>query len=235
MTSAMVIIPENAPGPFPVLYLLHGLSDDHTAWTRRTSIERYVQGVPLMVVMPNGERGWYSDSATVPTSAFETFITSDLIGFVDGAFQTKACREGRAVCGLSMGGYGAFKLALKHPDLFRAAASLSGALDLRARLNPDNPRYDEMRLVFGETLSASDDVLALIETADRSTMPALWMDCGAEDGLLDGNRRTHEHLNSLGIAHDYSERPGGHSWDHWDKVIVDALVFLKRELGISTD
>src|SRR5215470_15991071 len=95
---------------YPTLYLLHGLSDDHTIWTRRTSIERYAANLPLMVVMPDGERGFYTDAKEGPK------------------FQTEAERAGRCIGGLSMGGYGAVKLALKHPDMFVSANSHSGAL-----------------------------------------------------------------------------------------------------------
>ncbi len=109
MTSITVILPDNAgPGPFPVLYLLHGLSDNHTAWTRRTSIERYVAGLPLIVVMPDGGRGWYTNSVTEPAGAYETFIVRDLVGFIDRTFRTRAERgrpgnrrivDGRVRCG----------------------------------------------------------------------------------------------------------------------------------------
>ena len=130
MTSCMVILPENAgPGPFPVWYLLHGLSDNHTAWTRRTSLERYVGDLPLIVVMPDGGRGFYTDSATEPAGAFETFIVRDLVGFVDRTFQTRANREGRVISGLSMGGFGAVKLALKHPgNVLRGGESFRGTV-----------------------------------------------------------------------------------------------------------
>ena len=104
------------------------LSDDHTAWARRSNIERYVDGLPMTVIMPNGERSFYSDAVSNPKAAFETFMTRDLIQFVDSTFQTIPTREGRVIAGLSMGGYGAFKLALKHPDLFQAAVSHSGAV-----------------------------------------------------------------------------------------------------------
>ena len=96
MISATVILPEGKGGPFPVLYLLHGLSDDHTTWVRRTSIERYVEGMPLIVVMPNGERSFYTDSEANPKAAFETMIVRDLGGFVDGMLNTVAERTGRA-------------------------------------------------------------------------------------------------------------------------------------------
>lgn len=232
MASFMAIIPEQTSEPFPVLYLLHGLSDDHTVWTRRTSIERYVEGLPLMVVMPTTDRGWYTDSGSCPTAAYETFITRDLIGFVDRAFNTRKSRVGRALAGLSMGGYGAFKLALKHPDLFCAAASLSGALVIGERYNVSEERDAEMHLVFGDRIPESEDIPIIVERADRPTLPALWIDCGTEDFLLDQNRRMHEHLNSLGIAHHYSEHPGAHTWDYWDARIQEALPFLRDAMSV---
>src|SRR5262249_2328675 len=126
-TAATVILPEgNHKPPFAVYYLLHGLSDDHTIWTRRTSIERYAANLPLIVIMPDGERGFYTDAKEGPK--FETAPIHDLIGFVDQRFQTKPERAGRCIGGLSMGGYGAVKLALKHPDMFVSANSHSGAL-----------------------------------------------------------------------------------------------------------
>jgi len=131
MTTATVILPEGddmPPGPYPVFYLLHGLSDDHTRWHSHTSLARYVEGMPLIIVMPDGGRGWYTDARE--GYAYETAIVRDLIGLVDRVYHTDPRREARVIGGLSMGGYGAVKLALKRPDLFRAAVSHSGALAL---------------------------------------------------------------------------------------------------------
>ena len=233
MVSAMVIIPENLPGPWPVLYLLHGLSDDHTGWARRTSIDRYVRETPLMVVMPDGERSLYTDSVCNPLAAFETFIIKDTINFIDNTFHTIPNREGRAICGLSMGGYGAFKLSIKHPDLFRAAASLSGAFQVQPVFEGFENRKSEIGQIFGESfIGGPEDVNALIETADQSTLPALWMHCGSEDFLIQVNRDMHAHLESLGIPHEYAEAPGEHTWEYWDEHIVEALSFIKGKLGI---
>ena len=125
--AADLILPQNdAPGPFAVFYLLHGLSDDHTIWQRRTSIERYVAEYPLIVVMPDSGRGFYCDAQE--GDAWETAIIRDLVGYVDKLFQTRTGREGRCIGGLSMGGYGALKLALKFPDMFCSAVSHSGAV-----------------------------------------------------------------------------------------------------------
>ncbi len=236
MTSVMVILPEKAgPGPFPVLYLLHGLSDNHTGWTRRTSIERYVEGLPLIVVMPDGGRGWYSDSVTEPAGAFETFIVRDLVGFVDRTFQTKATREGRVIGGLSMGGYGALKLALKYPGMFCAAASHSGAL---GRPHEREAGYggSEMHRIFGDDPGGgANDIYALAERFRNGTMqrPALRIDCGTEDGLLESNRAFQRHLKRLGIAHDYEEYPGSHDWAYWDKHVQEAIGFFVAALGIE--
>ena len=233
MTSAVVILPENAgPGPFPVCYLLHGLSDDHTAWTRRTNLERYVEGLPLVVVMPDGGRGFYTDSATEPAGAFETFLLRDLIGFVDRTFQTRAARTGRVIAGLSMGGYGAIKLALKFPETFCAAASHSGALWRPDLL--DAYEGSELHRVFGDHPGGGpNDVYALAEQAVRADLPALHFDCGTEDYLLPQNRLFHQHLSALSIPHEYSEHPGGHDWNYWDAHIRETILFFVEMLGMS--
>ena len=233
MTSCMVILPENAgPGPFPVWYLLHGLSDNHTAWTRRTSLERYLGNLPLIVVMPDGGRGFYTDSATEPAGAFETFILRDLVGFVDRTFQTRAEREGRVISGLSMGGFGAIKLASKHPEMFCAAASHSGALWRPSDL--DNYRGSELQRVFGDDpAGGSDDIFTLAARLAGKKTPALRIDCGTEDYLLAPNRVFHAHLEKLGIAHEYEEFPGGHDWAYWDRRVQEAIAFFGRKLGLA--
>jgi S-formylglutathione hydrolase FrmB len=235
MMSATVILPEGEhPGPFPVFYLLHGLSDDHTAWVRRTSVERYVQDLPLIVVMPNGERSFYTDARDDPYGAFETYIVHDLIGFVDRVFRTIPSRDGRVIGGLSMGGYGALKLALKHPDLFRAAVSHSGAV---ARGTDPLPAGDEWLRqfipIFGENPGGGpEDIFALAERASRDTLPALRIDCGVDDSLIESNRRLHRHLDALGMPHAYAEYPGGHTWDYWDTHVQEAIAFFAHELGL---
>ncbi len=237
MTSATVILPEKAgPGPFPVFYLLHGLGDDHTAWTRRTNIERYVEGLPLIVVMPDGGRGWYSDSATEPAGAVETFIVRDLLGFVDRTFRTRAGCEGRVIGGLSMGGYGALKLALKYPELFCAAASHSGAL---VRPHERGPVYagSEMQRIFGDDPEGGpNDIYELAKrfvggsNGGAKGKPALRIDCGTEDGLLDCNQAFHRHLHGLGYPHEYEEHPGGHDWSYWDGQVQAAVRFFAAML-----
>ena len=237
MTSFTAIVPDDKPGPFPVLYLLHGLSDDHTAWARRTSLERYVDGLPLIVVMPNGERSFYTDAKERMKSAFETYIVQDIVGFVDRTFRTIPVREGRVVAGLSMGGYGAVKFALKYPDKFCAAVSHSGAVDFaRGDFTRSDDWGREWRPVMGShPAGGPDDIFALSETIDHTHLPALRFDCGVDDFLLDHNRALHAHLTALGIPHEYEEHPGEHNWDYWDKHIQDTLKFFGSVLELPED
>ncbi len=229
MTSFTAIVPDDKPGPFPVLYLLHGLSDDHTAWTRRSNIERYMDGLPLIVVMPNGERSFYTDSQSNPKAAFETYLTRDLVGFVDRTFRTIPTREGRVLAGLSMGGYGAVKLALKHPDLFCAAVSHSGAVGFGQRTFDAG---SEWAAIMGENAAGGpNDIFALAETLDRNNLPALRIDCGVDDFLIEENRALNAHLTALGIAHEYEEHPGEHNWVYWNFRILDTLKFFGQILG----
>ena len=240
MTAFTVLLPEAGPGPFPVLYLLHGLSDDHTAWTRRTRLESHVDGRPLIVVMPDGGRGFYTDSRGNPHGAYETFILRDLIPFVDRTFHTRAERGGRAVAGLSMGGFGAVKLALRHPDLFCAGVSHSGALRAIGEMFPagtDDEWTREFRPLFGpDATGGPDDVYALAEKVHRDLPPERWpalrLDCGTEDFLLEPNRRFHAHLDRLGLPHEYAEHPGAHDWEYWDRHVRDTLAFLAPRLGV---
>ncbi len=233
--SMTVLLPDRAEsdGDPPLLYLLHGLSDDHTVWSRRTSIERYVHDMPLIVVMPDGGRSFYCDAVRGP--AYETHLIRDVVGFVDRFFQTVAERRARAIGGLSMGGYGALKLALQYPELFCSAHSHSGALDITLQ-EPETVRADlreEFPLIFGSHPADGKDCLfGLADRADPDVLPALRIDCGTDDSLLEANRRYHRHLDSLEIAHEYEELDGGHTWDYWDRRIREALLFHRRGLGI---
>ncbi len=227
--AANVIIPENRQlKPFPVLYLLHGQSDDHTIWMRRTSIERYVEDTGLMVVMPDTGRGWYSDAAHGP--AWETSIVKDLIDLVDGIFPTRANGAGRALAGLSMGGYGAIHLAFNHPSRFCAAVSHSGALAFSHYDLDANPGAwsNEMKLILGEKYigSKSDLFAQASKLVTGKKRPAIRIDCGTDDFLIESNRLFHAHLNSINYEHEYEEHPGAHTWDYWDQHIQDSLKFL---------
>ena len=230
-----LIVPDrqDQDGPFPVFYLLHGLSDDHTGWARRTSIERYVQDLPIIVVMPDCSRSFYCDAVEGP--AYETYFIKDIIGFIDRFFNTIPSREGRVIGGLSMGGYGALKLAMKFPDLFCSSVSHSGALAI-TQVKAENLREDmrfEFPQIFGPNPEGGKDCLfSLAESVDRSRLPAIRIDCGLDDGLLESNRAYHAHLESLDIPHEYEEFPGAHTWGYWDIHVREAIQFHRNILNI---
>ena len=237
--SMNVLVPNAGPGPFPVFYLLHGLSDDHTIWQRRTSIERYVEPLPLIVVMPTTARGFYTNAATAPGLAYEDHIVKDTVGFMDRMFPTIKSRAGRAIGGLSMGGYGAVKLALKHPSLFCSAHSHSGALLGAFRKPNETPRLGEDQqcefdAIFGaDTFNSPNDPLHLAALCPQAKRPALHIDCGKQDFLLQANRTFHKHLLKNKYAHIYKEHPGEHNWAYWDQHIQEALAFHCKNLGIK--
>lgn len=233
--SMNVLLPERQEkdGPFPVFYLLHGLSDDHTGWMRRTSIERYVQDLPLIVIMPDGGRSFYNDAVEGPR--YESHIIEDVIGFVDRFYNTIPTREGRVIGGLSMGGYGALKLALKFPHLFCSSVSHSGALAM-TKAKAETIREDmriEFPQIFGPNpFGGKDCLFKLAETIDHNLLPALRIDCGTEDGLLQANRDYRDHLSNLNIPHEYEEFPGAHTWEYWDIHVQEAITFHRKSLNI---
>jgi S-formylglutathione hydrolase FrmB len=235
-TSMTVVLPQptasqigmtgTAPaGDPPVLYLLHGLSDDDTIWLRRTSIERYVAPLGLAVVMPQVHRSFYLDG--VHTGGYWTFVSEELPDIVARFFRVSDRRQDTFVAGLSMGGYGALRLALHQPERFAAAASLSGVLDL-PRLQQQSDRDQLMMAVFGgrDTSGSDDDLIDLLDRVDAATLPSLYVACGTEDPMIGGNRRFVEAAGDQGIDVTTSFGPGEHEWGLWDTTIRDVLAWL---------
>lgn len=235
-STFQVIFPDSpdAPRPWAVYYLLHGLSDDHTTWARRSCVERYVLGYPLMVVLPNGGRGWYTNA--VEGEAFEDDLLNDVLGLVEKNFPVRARRSGRAIGGLSMGGFGAVKLALKHPDLFASADSLSGVLGLlrdpaeAKEISPEVPR------IFGPSpTDGPEDPFRLAAEVRPRKRPALRIICGDQDPFLESNRAFHQHLDSHDFPHEYEEPAGSHTWGFWDLQVRGSIEFHRRHLGIPDE
>jgi putative tributyrin esterase len=227
-TQAEILLPDPAvPGPYQVMLLLHGLSDDQTIWMRRTSIERYVEGLPLIVVMPDGGRGWYTDA--VQGYAYETALGVELPEYVSKTFSTK---KPWCVSGLSMGGYGALKLAIKHPEIFHSAVSHSGAVQMgHTPPGRDDAFNLEVGRIFGSNpVDGRDDLFALVGKLRPSKMPFMRIDCGTDDFLLDANRWFHGRLTELAIEHEYEEFPGGHDWSYWDCHVQEGIAFHRRHL-----
>lgn len=216
------------------LYLLHGHSDDHTAWQRYTSIERYAEDLNLAVVMPAVHLSFYNDM--VHGLKYWQFISEEVPALARDLFSLSSARKHNFVGGLSMGGYGAFKLALTYPDRFAAAASLSGALDLpevvRVKKNePDNKEWiKEMHTVFGDLSKvpgSRHDLFALARKAARAPVkPRLYQCCGTEDELYPDNIRFRDAVQKLPLDLTYEEGPGEHNWAYWDKMIQRALEWM---------
>lgn len=206
---------------YPVLYLLHGYGGTFSDWTNRTKVAEYAAGQPLIIVTPEGANSWYVDGAN--GEAWETYLTRDLVRDVDATFRTVASRDGRFIAGLSMGGYGAIKAALRHPDLYAAAASFSGALDItRPHDTFSGEQKPDVMAVFGPIGSgvrSANDVYALASAAVPTATPYLWMACGTDDPWLDVNREMARTLKTRGLRYEYHERPGRHDWAFWDWAI----------------
>ena len=218
---------------FRTLYLLHGRSDDHAAWQRKTSIERYVEGLNLAVVMPAVHRSFYTDM--VHGGKYWQFISEEVPTVVHSLFPLSSARKDNFVAGLSMGGYGAYKLALTHPERFAAAASLSGGLDLSYTVWADNPRNDEGRLaelrtIFGDlskVTGSEHDLIALAKKVSRGPIkPRLYQCCGTEDFIYSDNVRFREAVSKLPLDLTYEEGPGEHNWAYWDKMIQRVLAWM---------
>jgi putative tributyrin esterase len=212
-------------GKHPVLFLLHGLSDDESIWTRFTSLERYVAPLGLAVVMPNVHRSFYTNMKH--GYRYWDFVSDELLHKARSLFPLSTERERTFVAGLSMGGYGALKLGLSKPELFAAAASMSGSCDLSGL----RERPDELGLVFGtakDIASAGGDLLQLARTQSRSNAlkAKLYQCCGTEDFLVESNRRFRDGIAPLGFDHHYEERPGKHDWAYWDTAIQRVLAWL---------
>jgi S-formylglutathione hydrolase FrmB len=235
-----VVLPEDYASParraqaYPVLYLLHGLSGHYSNWLAKTKLAEYAAQYRMIIVTPEGNDGWYTDSATVPADKYETYIVQELIPEVESRFRALKRREGRSIAGLSMGGYGALKFGVKYPDKFIFAASMSGALDAAARSEGD-PRFawEYLRASIMQTFGApgsqtraDNDLHKLVRNlpAERlASLPFLYLDCGTEDGLLATNRELATILLERKIPHEFRQLPGKHSWEYWDAQVQEVL------------
>lgn len=219
-------------GTYPTLYLLHGISDDHTAWIRRTSIERYVSEMGIAVVMPNVHQSFYSNMEH--GFKYWNFISEELPRICRTFFPNMSGdRKDTFAVGLSMGGYGAFKLGLGASNTFSAVASLSGALDLVAEMESDkSKRSDEFwNMIFGDKKNVKGSSNDLFYLADQlvkegKPLPKMYIWCGTEDFLYQDNISARDYFLQLGYDVTYEESPGDHQWKYWDDMIQRVLEWL---------
>ena len=225
---------------YPVLYLLHGFGGHYSDWVTRTNVADYAAQYRMIVVMPEGNNGWYTDSAGTATDKYESYILKELIPDVQKRYHTIEARYGRAVAGLSMGGYGALKFGLKTPETFVFVGSLSGALAAAVWTEDDLKNLKAIRDsvfgVFGPTGSdvrKANDIYEIARglSATRvASLPYFYLDCGTEDFLVSLNQQFAALLREKKIPHEYRELPGDHNWAYWDQQVPEVLKLAAQKL-----
>ncbi|KAF2331875.1 MULTISPECIES: alpha/beta hydrolase [Flavobacterium] len=243
--KAAVVLPNSyakSKSAFPVMYLLHGAYGHFSDWLKNTPNKKLVHNLAdqynMIIVMPEGETfSFYIDSPVNKESQFETFITQEVVQKVDKTYRTIAAKNGRVITGLSMGGHGALYLSAKHPDLFCAAGSMSGAVDMSTMLNRDSSAQivKLMQPVFGDKsgnteLYEQNSVLRMADKLKANKLPLI-IDCGVDDFLIEPNRELHRRLVYNKVDHDYTERPGAHTWDYWENSLPYHALFFSKILA----
>ncbi|PXX29106.1 alpha/beta hydrolase family protein [Arenibacter sp. ARW7G5Y1] len=212
---------------FPVLYLLHGAGGDYTDWvTRVSAIKEYADSYNMIIVCPDGGRtSWYLDSPVDLAMRYETYVSEELVQAVDKKYNTMENRNSRAITGLSMGGHGAFYLAFKHQEVWGAAGSMSGGLDIRPF--PENWDLAKRLGQYAENWGHWEEntVINMVHLLKKDHLKLIF-DCGINDFFYDANKRMHQKLMERNIPHDYIERPGSHNWEYWANAIQYQLLFF---------
>ena len=235
---------------YPVVYLLHGYTDDHTGWLQFGEVNRYSDKAieegtipPMIIVMPNGDSSFYINSYD-GKEKYEDFFIKEFMPAIEKTYRIKSQKKFRGIAGLSMGGFGTLNYALKYPDLFAAAAPLSAAVfDDSALVKMRDDRYEAtFGQLYGRDLKGNDrlskawynnSTLKLVETkpADELKKIRYWIDCGDDDFLTKGNCLLHILLTDKQVPHEYRVRDGEHNWTYWRTGIVDALAFIGKSFS----
>lgn len=225
---------------YPVLYLLHGLFGHYDNWITHTKLSDYAVKYSMIIVTPEGGDAWYTDSGTEPAAKYETYVIEELIPDVQRRYRTIETREGRGIAGLSMGGYGALKFGVKHPEMFVFVGSLSGALGAASWTEADLRGFEAiwrtLLPIFGHEdspMRRANDLHKLYRelTAERiAALPYVYLDCGTEDPLLSSSRSLAAILLERKIPHEYRRLPGKHNWQYWDAQVQEVLRIAARKL-----
>lgn len=229
----IIILPanydENRGEIYPVLYLLHGYGGNYKTWATQTkkTLAEEANKWNIIVVCPDGENSWYWDSPINPKSQFETYVSKELVNYVDNNYKTKASAKGRAITGFSMGGHGGLWLGINHPDVFGACGSMSGGVDIRPF-----PNSWDMKKHLG-TYKANpkvwDDhtVINQLDKIEPNTLSVI-IDCGYEDFFYQVNEELHKQMLYKNIPHDYIVRPGGHTHEYWNNAIDYQMQYFSK-------
>jgi S-formylglutathione hydrolase FrmB len=225
-----------APGQkLPVVYLLHGGGGGYRDWTNYSDVAKYAER-GLILVMPEGNSSYYTNSAEHPEDRYEDYIVNDVISEVESKYPVALGRQNRAILGVSMGGYGAVKNAMKHPELFMFAGGLSAAVDV-----PTRPfsikRMSQWRFhssIFGASGSQTrhdNDPYALARSVDPSRTPYLFLTCGEQEGLLPANRKLNAILAERDFKYEFHTAPGDHNWLQWNAQLPNVFKSLQERIG----
>ena len=221
---------------YPVIYLLHGLFGHYDNWTTKTGIQEYAAEYPFIVVMPEGDDGWYTDSPVKVRDKYESYIIQELIPEIEKRFRAASDRDHRIVAGLSMGGYGAVKFGLRYPDRFSLVGSFSGALGAATYLDKIPASIGKtIDVIFGpadsETRRANDIFRMVHEIPDSKAgknLPFIYQSCGLDDLFFPNNREFADLLIQKHISHEFRQLPGNHNWTFWDSQIREFLAVADR-------
>ncbi|MEO6849349.1 MAG: alpha/beta hydrolase family protein [Mucilaginibacter sp.] len=227
--KAVVIIPDryDTKVTYPVLYLLHGYSGNYADWiTKAPEVKSLADTYDMIIVCPDGgPDSWYVDSPVKAGSMYETYVGTELPAWIDEHYSTIKNRAGRAITGLSMGGHGALFIAFRHQDIFGAAGSMSGGVDLRPF--PTQWNLDHVLGSYSQNPDRWDkySVINLTYLLTPGSL-ALTFDCGSQDFFYQVNKNLHDKLLERNIPHDFTVRPGGHTWDYWGNSINYQALFF---------
>jgi len=216
---------------YPVVYLLHGAFGDYSDWSEKADLERLANIYGVIIVCPDGQDSWYFDSPVDPKMQFETYVSKELVHYIDGNYRTVANRFMRAITGLSMGGHGALYLAWRHPDVFWSCGSMSGCMDItqypekwhiKDRLGP----YKENKQRWRDNTMCN--LVDLLKSCPLQPAQNIIIDDGLDDIFIKNNIALHDQLVKEGINHDFTVRPGRHSWDYWVSSLDYHMVFFDK-------
>ncbi len=230
--KTVIVIPDayyyNQDEKFPVIYLLHGYGGDAKTWIDiKPNLLQLANERNLIFVCPDGENSWYWDSPLDPKSRYETFVSKELVAYIDANYRTVASPSGRAITGLSMGGHGGMWLSIRHSDVFGAGGSMSGGLDIRPF--PDNW---EMKKQLGEYAQNKErwDKYTVINALEKlhNNEIAIIIDCGFNDFFYEVNKNVHNKLLERGINHEFIVRPGVHNFKYWNNAIDTQVMFFRK-------
>lgn len=245
--KAAVTLPtgyESSKESYPVLYLLHGGSGAFSDWHQKVTepglVNRLADQYDLIIVTPGvGPACYYFDSPLMDSVRYETYMTKELIPFIDSNYKTLAQKESRAITGLSMGGHGSIYLSAKHPELFVAAGSMSGVMNIDTRMwkvpeGFSTLRTSQQKEMLGEINYDAPNFNPFTAVSYTNQMKengiALIIDCGVDDFLIATNRQMHQLLLENETPHDYTERPGAHTWEYWTEALPFHLLYIDKYL-----